>query len=85
MNRDTIRAHLKAGGTMDGLALTEQGRVVARGKVQWEGTTWSGSEDGKAVELRLQHGGERFYAPLAEAVLVKKGQPVELKFGPKWQ
>jgi hypothetical protein len=85
MTRNEARNHLKGGGELDGLVLTAQGRVVARGKIRWTDTILSATEDARCTGLQLQRAGERLDVPLVEAVSVKRGEPIQIEFGPAWQ
>jgi len=85
MNRAEAGDHLQAGGELDGLVLTKEGLVVARGKVRWEGTTLSAIRDARATHIQLAMSGDKLEVPLVEPVLCKQGHPVEIKFGPKWR
>lgn len=85
MTREEARLHLQDGGELDGLVLTAQGKVVARGKIKWTGTMLSATEDARCVSLQLQRAGERLDVMLVEPVSVRRGEPIQIEFGPNWQ
>ena len=85
MTREDARRHLQSGGQLDGIVTNAAGIVLARGKVQWEGTQLICARDGAAEKVQLSKNGDHLTVPLVHRVTVHMGTPLDLQFDPaKW-
>lgn len=85
MTRDEARQHLTTGTELDGLVLDHDGQIAGRGKIKWQGTTLLAVRAGLCTDLQLSLNGDTLTVPLVTPVTVRRGEPIQIEFGPTWQ
>ena len=85
MERDEAAKLLQSGHQLDGIVLSSQGVILARGKIAWKGTVLSTVVEGTATQLQLSRDGRKLTVPLVHRLNLKRGEPIEIEFGPAWQ